>query len=277
MLPSIRSRDIILLYHRVARVNNDPWSLSVTPEHFAEHLEVLRRYKRVRLDHIAPSPKWFGGKPSVAITFDDGYSDNFHEAAKLLRRFETPATFFIATGYVGESREFWWDELERVAGNSYLALYEKLQPMRHDARRSLMNGMFEAAGEAPLGRAGNLPMAAEQITALGRESLFEIGAHTVTHPLLAAQSPETQFGEIQQSKRWLEALLEYPVTSFSYPYGGQQHYNETSVHCVRSAGFERACTTASRRLSERDSPYEWPRVVVTDMDGDQFGKFLSTH
>ena len=112
--------------------------------------------------------------------------------------------------------------------------------------------------------------------ALAADNLFEIGAHTVTHPLLSAQPADVQHVEIRESKQWLETFLDRRITSFSYPYGGTQHYNAASVRAARCAGFSKACTTASRCISERDSPYELPRIVVTDMDGDQFRKFLFT-
>ena len=90
-----RSRDLILLYHRVARVDSDPWSLCVTPEHFSEHLEVLRKHRPIRLDQVKPSGWRAGGsRASVAITFDDGYADNLYEAKRLLERYDIPATFF---------------------------------------------------------------------------------------------------------------------------------------------------------------------------------------
>jgi len=51
---------------------------------------------------------------SVVVTFDDGYSDNFHNAKPLLERYDIPATVFLTTGYIGHEREFLWDELERL-------------------------------------------------------------------------------------------------------------------------------------------------------------------
>lgn len=107
---------LILLYHRVADVESDPWSLCVTPQHFAEHLEVLQTYTHpMRLQQLTQDLQ--EGKrlhPSVAITFDDGYADNFHNAKPLLEQYDIPATVFITTGCVGHQREFWWDELERL-------------------------------------------------------------------------------------------------------------------------------------------------------------------
>ena len=114
-LPNCRPRDIVLLYHRIARVVPDPWELCVTPEHFVEHLEVLRKCQpsgpnsRSRVVHWELTP----GR----ITFDDGYADNLYEAAPCLSNTICPHAF-IATGYMGGTREFWWDELERIVFQS---------------------------------------------------------------------------------------------------------------------------------------------------------------
>jgi peptidoglycan/xylan/chitin deacetylase (PgdA/CDA1 family) len=109
-------RAIILLYHRVAELPSDPLLLAVTPQHFAEHLEILRR-------RCCPTPL-SGVKESlsgekrlrkpVVVTFDDGYADNLINAKPLLERYEVPATVFVTTGYVTQYRSFWWDELESL-------------------------------------------------------------------------------------------------------------------------------------------------------------------
>src|SRR3954470_15948888 len=102
---------LILLYHRVATPTRDPQLLSVSPERFAEHLEVVRRCAEpVALAGILAQ----GEGPRAAITFDDGYADNLHEAAPLLAAAGVPATVFVVSGQVGTTDEFWWDELERV-------------------------------------------------------------------------------------------------------------------------------------------------------------------
>lgn len=112
----LSSRALILLYHRVAEQGPDPWQLAVTPRHFDEHLRVLR-------EHGRPSSlgKLSGGVQSGAVpdralvvTFDDGYADNLLNAKPLLEKHGVPATVFVATGYSGQDREFWWDELDRL-------------------------------------------------------------------------------------------------------------------------------------------------------------------
>lgn len=110
------SKAIILLYHRVAELECDPQLLAVTPQHFSEHLQILRRYTQpMRLQELVQTIK-SGDLPDRAaiVTFDDGYADNLHNAKLLLENFEIPATVFVAADKVDSKEEFWWDELERV-------------------------------------------------------------------------------------------------------------------------------------------------------------------
>lgn len=109
-------RAAILLYHRVTDSVSDPCMLRVTPHHFEEHLQVIREVGRpMRLEELARRVRR-GNTPerAVCVTFDDGYEDNLHIAKPLLERYDVPATVFMTTGTIGRSREFWWDELERV-------------------------------------------------------------------------------------------------------------------------------------------------------------------
>jgi peptidoglycan/xylan/chitin deacetylase (PgdA/CDA1 family) len=104
------------MYHRVADVPCDPWDQCVTPEHFVQHLQVLQRTAHVLpLGQTLNSPGARKSPPrTVTLTFDDGYVDNLLAARPLLEQHGFPATFFLATGALGQPKEFWWDELERL-------------------------------------------------------------------------------------------------------------------------------------------------------------------
>lgn len=109
-------RSFILMYHRVAEAGIDPWTLCVTPKHFEEQLEVLRQYLHpMTLQHLALShAKADFPDRAVAITFDDGYANNLWQAKPLLEKKQIPASVFVTSGYIGQGREYWWDELEQV-------------------------------------------------------------------------------------------------------------------------------------------------------------------
>lgn len=104
------------MYHRIAAEDMDPWALRVTPQQFAEHLQVLKQYTTpMSLRQLAKTHRE-GTIPERAcvITFDDGYGNNLYNAKPLLEQQNFPATVFVTTAYVGQNREFWWDELEQI-------------------------------------------------------------------------------------------------------------------------------------------------------------------
>jgi peptidoglycan/xylan/chitin deacetylase (PgdA/CDA1 family) len=111
-----RNAGLILLYHRIAELGSDPQLLAVTPHHFGQHLEVLRDYGTpVSLGEMLEAGR-AGRLPrrAIAVTFDDGYADNVDCGNPLLARYGIPATLLVTTAYLGQAREFWWDDLERL-------------------------------------------------------------------------------------------------------------------------------------------------------------------
>jgi peptidoglycan/xylan/chitin deacetylase (PgdA/CDA1 family) len=107
---------LVLMYHRIATANIDPWELAVSAENFEQHLRILKK-----LNNVLPLPELVHQlqnkklkKRYVAITFDDGYIDNYQTAKPLLEKSDIPATFFITTNNLGQQKEFWWDELAYI-------------------------------------------------------------------------------------------------------------------------------------------------------------------
>lgn len=107
-----RQKAIVLMYHRIAETEIDPWQLAVTPRNFEEQLYVLKKFNIISSEELINNltNKSIKSK-SICLTFDDGYVDNYTEAKPLLEKYETPATFFITSQSIGKQRQFWWDEL----------------------------------------------------------------------------------------------------------------------------------------------------------------------
>jgi peptidoglycan/xylan/chitin deacetylase (PgdA/CDA1 family) len=105
----------ILMYHRIASPRVDPWGLAVHPDRFEQHLAVLRRtrYPLPMSEFVSRLDRGTLPDNAVAVTFDDGYADNLREASPRLASAHVPATLFLATGFVGQRHEYWWDELAR--------------------------------------------------------------------------------------------------------------------------------------------------------------------
>jgi peptidoglycan/xylan/chitin deacetylase (PgdA/CDA1 family) len=121
---------LVLMYHRIAEPEADIWDIAVSAGQFEKHLQALKKAGNVvPLQELAD--RHADGtlkKNSIAITFDDGYSDNFRVAKPLLEKYQLPATFFITTGNIGQAAEFWWDELENII------LFTKRLPVQFSMR-----------------------------------------------------------------------------------------------------------------------------------------------
>lgn len=302
----VSSRTAILLYHRIADVAQDPWSLAVHPQNFAEQLEALRKINVVRLSDAEPC-RLRPSRPDslVAITFDDGYLDNYTEALPLLARFETPATFFIATRPVRKHLPFWWDELQSILfharrteqtrltlGAEEILIPSRFEETAEDTLRRLhpwiqqfdiperwkaLDQLRDVLGTTPAPKTDEYAMTEDQLQQMSTHPLVEIGAHTVTHPKLSALSPERQLEEIQSSRAYLETLIGKEVTSFAYPYGASLHFTSTTEQLVRAAGFQRACTTEPAVFRKQHGNFRIPRLNVPNVDGERFSRWLRSY
>ena len=114
---------LVLTYHRIARPGalDNPYYdpvISATPAAFETQIAFLASHYQIvslaELDHLNTARLRRWGRPSVLITFDDGYRDNFDVALPILSRHGVPATFFLPTSYLETPRVPWWDHVAYV-------------------------------------------------------------------------------------------------------------------------------------------------------------------
>jgi peptidoglycan/xylan/chitin deacetylase (PgdA/CDA1 family) len=98
---------IILTYHSISILSSkfDPYDTSVSPDDFAAHMQYLHEdgYQVVRLSDAIRAMRRGRALPpkAVAITFDDGYRDNYTEAFPVLSHYGFPATIYLVADCVG--------------------------------------------------------------------------------------------------------------------------------------------------------------------------------
>jgi peptidoglycan/xylan/chitin deacetylase (PgdA/CDA1 family) len=306
----VRSRFVpgalILGYHRIVDATRDPYSMCVSPNRFAQQLEVLRQWATpMRLWDVVQSLRDGTLPPrAVALTFDDGYTDQLLEAKPLLEKYNIPATVFVTTGYLGG--EFWWNELEEILYRpsilpQQLSLYVKGEPFKWsctpahysgadgESRRSLLFSLYQSMLQltadqqrsllaelrewtgAGVCKRESVALTREQLVRLAAGDLIDIGAHSVSHPLLNSLSPTMQRSEIQESKSCLEALLAHPVQGFSYPNGA---FSELTQAIVQQAGFLFACASYNDVTRRGCRLYDLPRFWIGDWDRERFSRWL---
>ncbi len=225
-------RCVVLCYHSV-----DPHLpfASADPELFDRHLEWLRgACNVVRLDDVyecaTNGSDDSDGRPVVAITFDDGYEDNFVHAYPRLRALEVPATFFVTVGLV-------------EADASVVARLEALRD------GSVVRGMNW-----------------EQLREL-HDAGFAVSSHTYSHPNLARLDRAAATREITRAKEILEERLQVADRCFAYPFGKPgHHFTDETMDVLRSAGYGVAVSVVFRGVQASDDPLAVPRFFVRGDD-----------
>ena len=158
--------------------------------------------------------------------------------------------------------------------HAYRVLSSRIRPLHPSEREAALARLRAWANADATGRASHRVMTPEELRALTQGGLVEIGAHTVSHPVLAALAKKAQAEEVRSSKLALEAILGQPVSSFSYPFGSRSDYTPTTRSIVRQAGFARACANVEGLADPGAQRYELPRMIVRDWDADTFERQL---
>jgi glycosyltransferase involved in cell wall biosynthesis/peptidoglycan/xylan/chitin deacetylase (PgdA/CDA1 family)/SAM-dependent methyltransferase len=268
-------RGLILLYHRVAESSRDRWRLCVSPGNFREQVDVLaRRFGPRTLRELTEGAR-VGAIPdrAVAVTFDDGYRDNFTEALPALRDRKVPATFFISGDGAAFAETFWWEALDRSMESLNLddlaarELHARLMRTNREERNRILH-------ELPL-PSGPLPrrMSRDELALLAQEPLAEIGAHGWTHRALGHLSREEQETEIVENVDELARVTGERVRSFAYPFGGP--FDSSTVAILQGLKIDVACALENRPVTSLSDLFALPRVEVGNWSGRELEERLN--
>lgn len=288
-------RVCILNYHRILEAA-DPLLDSEPDIHtFRWQMELLAECFNViplhdallALDAQCVPPK------AVCITFDDGYRSTHDLALPILKKFNLPATVFVTSGYIDDGC-MWNDKiLEAVRQYSGKQIdLRKLGLGIHSAKtfkdkKNAISRLTEVAKYLPPPKRSELTRELEKLAGdassqgimltpamirnLDQEGI-EIGAHTVSHPILTSLDDQSARLELEEGKKQLEAITGHPVRFFAYPNGKTGlDFDERHVAMAREAGFSAAFTTAFGAATKAHDRFQLPRSRPWDSTSLFFG------
>jgi len=257
----------ILTYHRIGDTHL-PWQIApISTRDFKIEIDYLKNnYEIVSLSAVVTSLK--NGLPlprnGLAITFDGYYKDNFLNAYPILKKYHIPAALFLFTGSM-DSRELFWEDKLRYSiwQSNYKSLDIQGEGVYNldsaDARRCAATNIIRKLKKIPLAQKEIIIQNCLQSTGtaigpdLGKEAIltwdevremgangFEIGAHTVSHPILSKIPLDQAEWEITESKRRIEEEINKKINLFAYPNGGPEDYNADIIQILKKTGFSGA-------------------------------------
>jgi len=290
----LRRNLLVLNYHRIVPREQCPDGLRPENTLFVDEFEsqmafVSRRYKvltgeqvRAIITGSAAIPRY-----SLAISFDDGYENNYMHAFPVLQRYGLKAIFFVTTGRLDrEVQHFWWDRLDRLhsrvstedltgelrkldpslhaLSDTHIRLYFKTLPGSRQAEiLSRLEQQFGNAEIASENRTIFDSMSWDQVRSMASAGMT-IGSHTVSHQILSAAGSAQVYTEVFSSRQRIQDETGQECWCFCYPNGQRRDFRPLDEHAVLRAGYLCAFTLIPGAISSHSSRYALPRIPIVE-------------
>jgi len=223
------------------------------PNIFKRHIEYLsKRYNFIPLNRLVNAiynKDWSDIPPkALVITIDDGHKDNY-KLLDLIKTYHIYPTIYLCSHIINTNRKFWW--------KTGFPNYRKLKKYNNNQRLKLLN---DETGFGPKieyfeRQALNLKEIEEMLPYVDFQS------HSKFHPILITCTDEECKEEIEESKKYLENLLNREINHFSFPNGD---YKCREIEYVQCSGYKSARTFDVGWNTVNSSPYQLKAMCVED-------------
>ncbi len=261
------------------------------------------RWLKSRFEVVTPEEFlcWLRGKTELParaalLTCDDGLVNNLTDMLPILQDERVSCLFFVTdVAPRGMSRMLWYDELYLMfldskvsviefsglglAGNLvrerrsfWWRLVRRLSSESTDKRREFMQQAREQLGlpvewelkfrQSPRHYRRFYRLDSDELQLLASSGM-QIGAHTLSHPVLSKSTEESVWKEVVESQRMLESVLGKEVWAFAYPFGDAESVTNRELELVGRAGYECAFLNSGGASASKASRFAMPRVHVT--------------
>jgi glycosyltransferase involved in cell wall biosynthesis/peptidoglycan/xylan/chitin deacetylase (PgdA/CDA1 family) len=227
----------ILMYHRVAPRDRGlaapTWN--VTPHQFRTQLQGLlaRGFEAWPLTKLIEARRQRLRIPSnaFAVTFDDGYENNYQRAWPILRDLGIPATIFLATSYLNGSEPFPFDD-------------------------------WAGAGSKEVAPDSWRPLSTDQCQEMLDAGLIELGAHTHSHQKFVGRHNDFE-DDLNQCVEVLQDSFGITNPTFAFPYGAD---SPELIDAAKRVGVACSLSTRPQRVVEHEDAFQWGRFTVEEDD-----------
>jgi len=283
--PKISKQKAVLMYHGIDLEENKRYNTRFfSKKHFERHLIYYKKnYNIISLEDFIDNKNCVNDKLNIAITFDDGYRNNYLYAFPLLEKYQIPAHFFI-TGMNNSNINYkilWSDALEiassvidkplNLFGKEFIkekdkgfrslkeyikkypisgtdAYIEFINVLNIESNNIFLNEKYHCYWEL---------MTDEDIKNIYRSQFVKIGSHGFWHNNLASLSYKNACQEIEQSKKYLENITQYEINAIGYPDGS---YTKEISSFAYQIGIKYQCAVEYKYKEDINNPNITDRI-----------------
>lgn len=290
----LSNKSFVLMYHRILNSTDTvPYyvqpGMYVTSKSFAQQLAFLKdNYDVIFLEDIVH--KILNGESigqTCAITFDDGWLDNYTEAYPLLIKYKVPATIFLSSGFVGTNKIFWPEELccylelfckdkfpLRGVSASVQSYFDRINMFSNDSREGFFDKAINILKTYSLEDREKIltffrtatpfsfprqMMNWHEVNEMHTSGMVSFGSHTHNHVILDQVSQVTVMSEITKSLDEIENRLGIKVNLFAYPNG---NFTESIQNVLVENGYLAAVTTRKGYFDHKAPLMAIPRIGI---------------
>jgi peptidoglycan/xylan/chitin deacetylase (PgdA/CDA1 family) len=261
-------RNLIVNMHVV---DNPQWFESTV-------LWLKSNYKMVRLNEFEEQKNYSKRQSLCHLTFDDGDFTFYKVAFPILKKHNIPATIFVSPQSIAKHENFWFQEIadygvakmaEIVSRQTVIPYHIAKEYGLHAVLKclpiekiQLLIKKYRAETQKPTKEFRNMDL--EKILEVQQSGLITIGAHTLTHPILANETAEKSATEIVQSINDLGKLIGSEVRYFAYPNGIYGlDFGEREMKTLQKAGIKIAVSTEPNFVSKKSDKMAFPRKGIS--------------
>lgn len=209
-------------------------------------------------------------KNSCHITFDDGDISFYHNVLPIIKKYKMPVSTYVSPLMAQKGKNFWFQEIKdydrdkmveiikkvtklEVENNTEVDVKTLLKRLKIEEILEIINVYQRETNTLPK---ESMNMNSKQLLDVKSTGLVDIGAHTLTHPLLINETEEIALKEIGESIDLLSNVLGSDVKYFVYPNG---NYSEREIEILKRKGIKLAFTTERGKISHSNNPLSIPR------------------
>jgi len=283
---------LILFYHRFSQGQDAKKLLPFLDikEFRKQLLHLKRHYRSISLDQLADelAGRNHFASPSVVITIDDGYLNNYTLAYPVLKALGLSAIIYLTTGFIGTTKAPWVDDLmdmlfltkvetlrfpellgEKILHistrsqkrNAVKILFKVMLQLEHERKLLIMQTLSKSLGieEICRNRADRKMLNWNEVIEMSKNNL-SFGAHTVSHPTLSKMELNEAKREIYESKKEIKTRIGGKVMHFAIPNGKVEDFSDELKEYCKEIGLRTVASTESGVVSKQSDLYFLKRI-----------------